>query len=116
MTAAGCPGPFQDTIVILLGRAAKGLGELDPTEWRRVKARTAWVRETMARLWDAQDRADAAWMRRVRENAHLSDEQLEALPEPPEPPEQAELDAIFAQVRAVVERDEWPRGLYWGEI
>lgn len=31
----------------------------------------------------------------------------------PGPPEQAELDALWEVVNAVVEEDKWPRELYW---
>ena len=110
MSAAGRPRPrFQDTIRILLGCAAKGLGPLDPVEWQRVKARTAWVRETVAKLRKAQremgERCDAAVHR-------LDEEAFERLCDA----EAAKVTAIRAQLDAVIERDEWPRGLYWGKL
>lgn len=77
----------------------------------RVAARVAWVKDIMAKLRAAQKRADDAWMRAVRALPEdHTDEELEAIPEPPE---QAELDAIRAQVDAVIERDQWPKELYW---
>lgn len=79
----------------------------------RKAARAAWARETMAELRAAQERADEAWMRLVQTHAHLDDDEFEALPDPPE---QAELDAIHAEIDAVVEHDRWPRALYWGDI
>jgi hypothetical protein len=103
---------FQDTIRILLGRGAKGLGELDAVEWKRVAARTAWVRETVAAWREAQDRADDAWSRLVEDlpDDFPEDEEL------PGPPEQAEADALYAQIRAVIDHDRWPPHLYFGEI
>src|SRR3954447_20373731 len=97
----------EDTIKILQGRAGKG--ELDPQEWKRVAARTAWVRETMAKLRNAQramdDRCDEAVER-------LSEEAFERLCDA----EQAKVDAIRAQIDAVIERDLWPRHLYFGGL
>lgn len=102
----------QATIHALLG----GLATADPGEWRRKAARIAWVKETMARLRAAQKKVDAAWERLFEGLPDdISDEELEAL-DLPEPPEQAEVDAIFAELDAVRERDLWPRHLYFGVI
>jgi hypothetical protein len=99
----------EDTIRILLGRGAKGMDELDPSEWRRVAARTAWVRETVARLREAHqammDRWDAA-------TGTMSEEEFERLCDEDE----AKIAAIRAQIDAVIERDEWPKHLYWKDI
>jgi hypothetical protein len=103
------PSPFLS----LLAAAARGAAE-DERAAARIAARVAWVKEVMARLRAAQKRADDAWMRAVcaLPEDH-SDEELNAIPEPPE---QAELDAIRAQVDAVVEEDKWPAHLYWGDV
>jgi len=73
----------------------------------RRAARVAWVRATMATLREAQRdmdrRCDAALDR-------LSDDEFEALCDE----EQAKLDAIRAPIDDVVERDLWPRELYFG--
>ncbi len=68
----------------------------------------------MAQLRAAQKRADDAWLAAVGvlPDDH-TDEELEAFPEPPE---QGELDAIRAQVDAVIEEDKWPRELYFGGV
>ena len=42
----------------------------------------------------------------------LDDDELEAM-NIPDPPEQAELDAIHAEIDAVLEHDRWPKELYW---
>ena len=84
----------------------------DPGKAARVGARVMWVHEVMGALRAAQKRADDAWMALVAELPE--DEELaEAEEELPEPPEQAELDAIWEVVNAVVEHDRWPAHLYF---
>lgn len=86
-------------------------GAVAPGEIQRIAARAAWVNEIIAKLRSAQKRADDAWLAAVRALPEdHTDEELEAIPEPPE---QAELDAIHAQIDAVIEEDRWPRELYW---
>ena len=86
---------------------------LSAEEWRRVKARCAWVKETVAALREAHRRVDEAWDRMLDALPDdISDEELEAL-HLPDPPEQAQVDAIRAQLDAVIERDEWPKHLHW---
>lgn len=58
---------------------------------------------------------DAAWERLLEPYLHLSDEEFDELDLPP-PPEEAEVDAIYAQLRAVIDEDRWPRELYIGGI
>lgn len=98
---------FDDTIRIL--RMHPASGPLDPTEWKCVAARVAWVRQTSAALRDAQrqmdERCDAAVER-------LDEEEFERLCDL----EQAKVDAIRAQLQAVIERDGWPRELYFSGI
>jgi len=36
--------------------------------------------------------------------------------EVPEPPEQAEVDALWGQLNAVIQKDQWPREMYFGGI
>lgn len=104
----------EDTIRILLMRDANRHGPLDPAEWQRVTARVAWVRETMAAWWEAQRKVEQAWDRIFAALPEdLSDEEVEAIPLPPE---QAELDAIHAEIRAVIDHDRWPRGLHFKGI
>ena len=104
--------PHSQTIQSLLTAAAKAAENNEHTP--RIAARAAWVREIMAKLRAAQKKADDAWMAAVAAlpDDH-SDEELQAIPEPPE---QAELDAIRAEIDAVVEKDQWPRELYFGKV
>jgi hypothetical protein len=88
----------------------------DREEWTRKQARVAWIKEIMAALRAAQERVDAARDRMLGALADdIDDEELEEL-NLPDPPEQAELDAIHAQIDAVLEQDKWPRHLYFGGI
>ena len=81
----------------------------DSAEWRRKAARCAWVKETMAALRKVQRQMDDRCMAAVD---RLSEEEFERLVEE----EQAKVDAIRAPIDAVIERDEWPKELYWGSI
>ena len=100
---------FRDTIRILLGRGAKGHEPLEPAEWKRVAARTAWVRETMARLREAQRQMIERCTAAVE---HLSEAEFNRLVEA----EQAKVDAIRAEIDAVIEHDRWPPNLYFNGI
>jgi hypothetical protein len=97
---------FEDTISIMLGRGVKGRGPLDPVEWKRVKARVAWMGETLAAWGEAQrqmhERCKAS-VDRVSEDEfnRIFDE------------EQAKVDAIRARIDAVVEHNRWPPELHW---
>ena len=83
-------------------------------EAERREARAAWVKTVMAAVRAAQKKADDAWMRIFAELPDdISEKELEAM-DLPDPPEQAELDALHAQIRAVIDKDQWPRELYFG--
>lgn len=101
-----------ETIRGFLALAAPALP--DPGKSARVGARVIWVRETMAALRAAQKRADDALLALVADlpddEDELADEEL------PEPPEQAEVDALWEMMNAVVEKDRWPRDLYFGYV
>jgi hypothetical protein len=72
-------------------------------------ARCAWARETTAALREAQRAMD----RRCDEAVgRLSEEAFHRLFEA----EQAKVNAIRATLDAVIERDLWPRELYFGGI
>ena len=73
---------------------------------KRIEARAAWVRTTCAALRQAHRDMDATCTAAVD---RLSDEAFERLCAA----EQAKVDAIRAQIDDVVERDLWPRELYW---
>jgi hypothetical protein len=106
----------QDTLRILLGSGARGQEPLDPLEWKRIKARVAWVRETVAALRDAHQRVNAAWGRMFDALPDdIDDEELEAM-NLPDPPEQAEVDALHAALDAVIKKDRWPPHLYFGAL
>jgi len=100
----------RTTIRRLAALAAPLLPE-DPHQPARQAARTRWVHETVARLKAAQKRADDAWMALIAElpedEDDLDDEEL------PIPPEQAEVDALWEMVNAVVEEDKWPAHLHF---
>jgi dissimilatory sulfite reductase (desulfoviridin) alpha/beta subunit len=99
----------EDSIRMLLLSGGKHRELLGPAEWKRVKARVAWVRETVAKWAEAMRRRDDRCGAAVD---RLSEEAFERLCDE----EEAKVEAIHAQLRAVIERDEWPRELYWGEI
>jgi hypothetical protein len=75
----------------------------------RKLARCAWARQAIARLKDANDRADAAWDRLVAEHPEEDDEELDDR----RPPEQDEADTILAEIKAACDHGRWPRELYW---
>jgi hypothetical protein len=84
-----------------------GVRTEDAEEWRRKKARGAWV-AGMADKWLA---AQLAMDERCAEAVgRLSGEEFERFCDE----EQAKVDAILAEIEAVRERDMWPRHLYWG--
>jgi hypothetical protein len=100
---------LEDSVTILLGRAAAGQEPLEPAEWKRVKARVAWVSETMAAWGEAQRRMDE----RCRAVAELvSEDEFNRIFDE----EQAKVDAIRAQIEAVIRGDRWPPALYFGGI
>ena len=101
------------TIEALLAGATQVAGDRDRRE-ARVAARLAWVKERIAALEAAQQRADEAWFRIVDALPDdLDDDEFEAIPPPPE---QADLDAIHAELEAVRNHDRWPKKLHWGDV
>lgn len=100
----------RDTVRML----ALGAVATDAADWRRQQARVAWVRRTVTALRAAQRRVDQAWSRILAALPDdLSEEELVAIPHPPE---QAHLDALYAQLRTVIDEDHWPRELYFGGL
>ena len=87
----------------------RGFECADAAEWRRKAARCAWVKGSMAALRQAQRQMDDICMAAVD---RLSEEEFERLVEE----EQAKVDAIRDPIDAVIERDEWPKHLYFGGI
>jgi hypothetical protein len=97
----------------MIGMLQSGLAGDDPADWRRKAARIAWVKKTIAELRAAQRRADKAWERMLaRFTDDIADEELEDLPLPAE---QAEVDALHADIRAIIDHDRWPRKLHWSQ-
>jgi hypothetical protein len=91
----------EDMIKALLATARQ------PAERRA--ARAVWVRKT-AKAWreahrEMDERCDEAV-------EHLDEEAFERFCDA----EQAKVDAIYAQLRAVIDHDRWPRHLYWGDV
>jgi len=88
---------------------AAGLDATGPAEWQRKAARIAWVKETAA-----------AWRKAMREMDDRCSEAAERLSEDAFErlcdAEQAKVDAIHALLTAVVDKDMWPRELYWGRV
>ena len=103
---------YKATIEALLAAATEVAGDRERRE-ARVTARVAWVKERIAALKAAQQRADEAWARIVDAlpDDLDDDDELDAIPPPPE---QADLDAIHAELEAVRDHDRWPKKLHWG--
>ena len=112
----------EDSIRILLGRAATGREPLDAAEWKRAKARVAWVRETVAALIEAQRHMDvlAQSVRGTDEQGtrcsaavdRVSEKEFSRIFDE----EQAKVSAILDQFDAIRERDEWPPEIYFGGV
>jgi hypothetical protein len=91
------------------------LAEPEPADLRK-KARWLWLRLTAMEWTDAQRRCTAAWGRlfAVLPN-DLGDDELDDL-DLPEPPEEAEVNALWEQLNEVIQKDRWPKHLYWGGL
>ncbi|MFL6726637.1 MAG: hypothetical protein ACJ8FS_09005 [Sphingomicrobium sp.] len=92
---------LDDTLRALLAEAGK------PARLR--EARAAWVRRTAAAWREAQRRMDERCDEALD---RLSEEEFERLCDE----EEAKVDAFRAPLKAVAERDLWPKALYWGGI
>ena len=82
---------------------------LNQVEWKRIAARVAWTRETFDRWCEAQEQMDDRCGEAVE---WLSEEEFERLCDE----EQAKVDAIRALLEDVIERDKWPKHLYFGGV
>jgi hypothetical protein len=89
--------------MLLRSRRGEPLGA---REWKRVKARCAWVKKTLDAWHAAQQHMDEVCTEAV---TRLSEEEFNRLFEA----EEAKVAAIRAQIDAVIERDEWPREMHW---
>ena len=99
----------EDSIRILLGRATAGREPLDAAEWKRAKARVAWVRGAIAALEQAQRQMDDRCSTAVD---RVSEEEFNRIFDE----EQAKVSALLDQFAAIRERDEWPPEIYFGGV
>jgi hypothetical protein len=91
----------RDKIEALLAEAARPAG--------RREARAAWARKTAAAWRGAQRAMDDRCGEAV---GRMSEEAFERLCDA----EQAKVEAIHAQLRAVIDKDMWPWELYFSGI
>jgi hypothetical protein len=97
----------------MLARGADASAEIERMAARRV-ARIAWAEQAVSDFVAAQRRVAEAWSRIFDQlGEELDEDELEALPDPPE---QAVADALWAEIVAVRDRDQWPRHLHWGDV
>ena len=95
-----------DTIRILLSHGRHSDEPRSEEEWKRIAARVAWSRETLDR-WSAAMRAmDERCSAAV---GRLGEEEFNRLFEE----EQAKVDAIRALLDDAIEKDLWPKELYF---
>ena len=83
----------------------------EPADPRKA-ARYFWLHRTADAWGDATRRCDDAWCALVRDIPEELIDEVEVEP----PPEQAEVDALWAQLNDVIQKDRWPRHLYFGGI
>ena len=100
---------IADSVDMLMRGAAGGHPPLDPRQWKQVKARVAWVRETIEALKEAQRHMDERCLAAVDT---VPDDEFERIFEE----EQAKVCAILDQLHAVRDQDRWPAELYFGGI
>lgn len=93
------------TIAMLL----HGAQAADAAEWKRMEARCAWVKERTAAWHEAMLAMDERCMEAVE---RMDEEEFERFFDA----EQAKVDAIRAELQAVIDKDEWPKDLYWGDV
>jgi len=105
--------PLTKTLRTLLASAAATAHDQSLIDARRA-ARAVWAKQAFAAFMEAQARVTDAWERIFDELPDdLSDEEVEALPEPHE---QAEAEALYAPIRAILDRDRWPRELHFKDV
>jgi hypothetical protein len=97
---------FTTTIHMLLARRDE---PLSPEQWKRIKARGDWALGMVEQLREAVCRRDALCSAAAD---RLGEEEFNRL----FAAEEARVAALRARIDAAIERDHWPRELYWGEI
>lgn len=102
--------PANQTLQSLLA-AARNVAADEEQAAARLAARRAWARQAIAAYKAAQERVEEAWTRIF--DALPDDIDDEAVDHLPDPPEQAEADALWAEIAAVIDHDRWPRHLHW---
>ena len=111
--------PKQRIQKLLTAKPERSIDHL-ADELTRQAARVAWARETSNALREAWRERDD---RCTEAAARLSEEEFELWFEAEQvgprssvrgTEGEAQVDAIFAQVRAVADHDRWPRHLYFG--
>ena len=95
----------------LLTSASRAAEDRAGAEARAAK-RLLWARAAIAVCRDLQEEIDEAWDKMLAERPDdaRKDELL------PDPPQQRHLDYIHALMDDVIERDRWPREMYWHAI
>lgn len=81
----------------------------EPAEWRRKAARAQWCLEMLEKWWEAVRHQDERCLKAVDEVSEKEFERMFA-------EEQAKVDAIRAEIDAVIEHDRWPAHLHFGRI
>jgi hypothetical protein len=97
------------TVQMLLLHGMTDQKPLSRERWNRIRARVVWFREMSDAWLKAQHEMDDRCTAAVEQ---LSEEEFNRLFEA----EQAKVDAIRAPLQAVIDRDEWPRELYFRGI
>ena len=101
----------DETIRSLLSSASRAAEDRAGARARAAK-RLLWARAAIAVCRDLQQEIDEAWdkMLAERPDAGGEDELL------PDPPQQRHLDYLHALIDDIMERDRWPREMYWHAI
>ena len=107
-------GPARDEQLSL------GLGEYEAEaetalQWARLQRRLAWLRSQFDEIERLHDALGDYWGAFFDAHPELDHDDVDES-ELPDPPEQAELDRIHAAIARIVERDEWPRELYFARV
>ena len=90
----------------------RALLEADEPADPRKAARHCWLHETAAAWRDAIRRCNDAWGELVRDIPEELIDEVEIAP----PPEEAEVNALWAELNDVIQKDRWPREFYFSGI
>ncbi|MBV8685939.1 MAG: hypothetical protein JOZ90_04935 [Alphaproteobacteria bacterium] len=81
----------------------------------RTQRRVVWAEERMKTLLSLQEAAGQAYRRYMAAHPEIDWSDPDS-PEVPEPPEEAAAQAAYAEIRAAIDHDRWPRHLHFPEI